>query len=85
MGVTVDGRLFRRGMLDPDVRTMRLREFSTTFAIPDDTVEQGFAHWFTLAQPTHGQLLTFALDPAAGNQTRANSVTPGRCPVFYFR
>jgi hypothetical protein len=77
--VTIDGRLARRGLADGRSRQERAREFAATFPMRGGNGERAFAEWFDRIEPTHAQLLAFAMSAESDA-----GVDSGRCPVCRF-
>ncbi len=80
--VTIDGRLVRAGLLDPQIREARWREFAATFAMLDHRCLELFEEWFDGTQPTHGRLVAFAFAP--GRPEDGEHAGSGRCPLCRF-
>jgi hypothetical protein len=68
----VDGRLVRAGLVPPDARSERFREFARAFASLGDRLEAAFERFFDARELTHGDLLRFAAGGVAG-------APPARC------
>jgi len=81
-GVSVDGRLVRRGVAPVVVRTARLAEFARAFAMLGDQTEEIFKHFFEATSPTHPELAAFALNPSRFVGGDRQGPSPGeRCPL----
>jgi hypothetical protein len=78
--VTIDGRLCRRGWSSPQVRAARAREFAATFSMLGAETDSSFEDWFDRIDPTHDEIVDFALHPPRGD----DSAHRGRCPLCRF-
>jgi len=76
---TVDGRLFRRGLLGEAAREACRAEFARAFPMLEPTMEEHFSRWFDGPGPTHGAIAAFVLDPPG-----ADGGAAGRCPICSF-
>jgi hypothetical protein len=76
----VDGRLVRRGRLDPSVREERRREFLATFQMLGASDGAVFERFFD-GPVTHGDLVRFTLHPAAGDAPTRGPHPGERCPL----
>jgi hypothetical protein len=77
--VTIDGRLARRGSGSAQIRAQRAREFAVTFRMLGSANEAVFEEWFDRVDPTHEQLVAFAMNPGASCGAGA-----ARCPLCRF-
>jgi hypothetical protein len=80
---TIDGRLQQGGFLGPEIRDVRLRDFTATFPMLGPEVSQAFSCWFAEAHPTHEQIAAFIRDPT-GVRDSGEEEFAGRCPVCRF-
>ena len=77
---TIDGRLTRSGRAGAGTRESRWQEFATTFGMLGDQCPTAFERWFNEANPTHAEILAFAVSPS-GERGRSHQ---GRCPLCRF-
>ncbi|MBI3085132.1 MAG: hypothetical protein HYY88_05305 [candidate division NC10 bacterium] len=61
---SIDGRLVRRNWAPPSVRDRRFHEFTKTFPMLSERLEEAFARFFDAASVTHADLVSFATNPA---------------------
>lgn len=76
---TIDGRLFRRGLLAEASPEACRAEFARAFPMLETRTEEHFRRWFDDPGPTHGAIAAFVLDPPAAGRGPA-----GRCPICRF-
>jgi hypothetical protein len=76
---TVEGRLFRRGLLGKAAREARRAEFARAFPMLEPRTDEHFQRWFDAPGPTHRAIVAFVLDPPA-----PPGVGAGRCPICSF-
>ena len=77
--VTIDGRLARQGFPNPQIRARRAQEFADTFKMLGGETGSCFEEWFDRIDPTHEQLVAFAVCPPASDNSSAT-----RCPLCRF-
>ena len=77
--VTIDGRLARQGFPNPQIRALRAQEFADTFRMLGAETDSSFEEWFDRIDPTHEQLVAFAVRPPARDNASAT-----RCPLCRF-
>lgn len=65
---TIDGRLWRRGLLEARARVARLAEFTRTFPMLMETAEPTFDAWFDGPQPSHAAIVAFIQEPRVSRQ-----------------
>ncbi len=80
---TIDGRLLRGGFANPEVRSVRFREFRATFPMLGGEIGQAFSRWFDGEHPTHERLVAFIRDPASFGDAPEGRFA-GRCPICRF-
>ena len=80
---SIDGRLFGRGVVGPEVRQARHREFAATFQMLGEETRRSFSRWFSEDNPAHDDLVAFVCDPRGFGHGRSNRFT-GRCPICRF-
>ncbi len=80
---SIDGRLLRRGVVGPEVRQARFREFATTFQMLGEETHRSFSRWFFEDDPAHEDLVAFICDPRGFGHGGSNRFT-GRCPICRF-
>jgi hypothetical protein len=79
---TIDGRLCRRGLLDPAVEELRRREFSATFGMLEEpSREESFQRYFRSLQPRHRELWSFASQPLTAGDRGTGPHVSRRCPL----
>ena|GEM_PF-307629 len=61
----IDGRLVRRNWASPSVRDRRLHEFTKTFPVLGERLEEAFARFFDATSVIHADLVSFASNPLA--------------------
>jgi hypothetical protein len=62
---TIDGRLAARGVLPPNVESMRKHDFLNVFPMLEDRAEECFQHFFLCLHPHHDELVRFATQPGS--------------------
>jgi hypothetical protein len=78
----IDGRLLRRGHLEPSVLESRRSQFHAAFPMLREQKDAFFENWLRERNPRHPDLLRFALDPAAATGLPSDRPAAiGICPV----
>lgn len=81
----IDGRLARLGRAPGSARELRLREFSRTFPMLGEKIEEAFAQFFDATILTHAELVGFSTNPASQISNPPAGPRPGdRCPLCRF-
>ncbi len=80
---SIDGRLLGRGVVGPEVRQVRFREFAATFQMLGEETRRSFSRWFSEDDPAHEDLVAFICDPRGLGHCGSNRFT-GRCPICRF-
>jgi len=62
--IYIDGRLVRKNWAPSSVRDRRLQEFTKTFPMLADRIEEAFSRFFYGTSLTHAGLVSFAINPA---------------------
>ncbi|HVR75644.1 MAG TPA: hypothetical protein VMT52_15020 [Planctomycetota bacterium] len=80
----IDGRLVRRGHLEPSALESRRRQFDAAFRMLRERTHDCFTRWGLETIPRHPDLLRYALDPAAEAGLAADRPAAiGVCPVCH--
>ena len=80
---TIDGRLLSQGVVGPEVRQGRFREFAATFQMLGEETRRSFSRWFLEDDPAHEHLVAFICDPQGITHGASNRFS-GRCPICRF-
>ncbi|MBI4842513.1 MAG: hypothetical protein HY803_15880 [candidate division NC10 bacterium] len=62
---SIDGRLVRRNWAPPSVRDRHFHEFTKTFPMLGERLEEAFSRFFDATTLTHADLVSFASNPLA--------------------
>lgn len=76
---TIDGRLFRRGLLGEGAREACRAEFARAFPMLEPATGEHFRRWFDEPVPTHRAIAAFVLEPPG-----PEGAASGRCPICSF-
>ncbi|HWP58603.1 MAG TPA: hypothetical protein VNL14_12000 [Candidatus Acidoferrales bacterium] len=82
---TINGRMVRRGWLDPSARAAELESFRRAFPAFGDETEAIFSRFFDQEPHTHAELLALASEPLSDRGYPASATkNPTRCPLCRF-
>jgi hypothetical protein len=73
---TIDGRLYRAGLLGTPARAARLFEFARAFPMLGEGIEAAFAPWFDGPRPAHAAIVAFIQEPRG-----PGTADEARCPL----
>jgi hypothetical protein len=80
--IVIDGRLVRRGHIEPSSLESRRKQFDAAFPMLRGLSDDCFRRWFEATSPRHPDLLRFALDPAREAGLAADRPAAlGICPI----